>query len=127
MKATARWPRVARENAITALRCAVASWFALWWLNVGIGGRRTSRTICRSASSPSRLLCSAATRIPSALGYSSAPSWESRGHRRVLGSFRTPTRLSAALAAFEDFRVELSTNPADAWDAYYDGAVQGKL
>ena len=39
MKATARWPRVARENAITALRCAVASWFALWWLNAGIGGR----------------------------------------------------------------------------------------
>ena len=39
MKATARWPRVARENAITALRCAVASWFALWWLNVGVGGR----------------------------------------------------------------------------------------
>ena len=37
MKATARWPRVARENAITALRCAVASWFALWWLNAGIG------------------------------------------------------------------------------------------
>ena len=44
MKATARWPRVARENAITALRCAVASWFALWWLNAGIGGRHKTWT-----------------------------------------------------------------------------------
>ena len=30
----------------------------------------------------------------------------------------------AVVAQFEDFRVELSTNLADAWDAYYDGAVQ---
>ena len=38
--------------------------------------------------------------------------------------FNSDDRLSAALAAFEDFRVELSTNLSDAWDAYYDGTVQ---
>ena len=38
--------------------------------------------------------------------------------------FNSDDRLSAALAAFEDFRAELSTNLANAWDAYYDGAVQ---
>ena len=38
--------------------------------------------------------------------------------------FNSDDRLSAALAAFEDFRAELSKNLADAWDAYYDGAVQ---
>ena len=37
---------------------------------------------------------------------------------------RTDDRLSAALTAFEDFRVELAKNLADAWDAYYDGTVQ---
>ena len=38
--------------------------------------------------------------------------------------FNSDDRLSAALAAFEDFRVELDKGVSDAWDAYYDGAVQ---
>ena len=50
MKATAPWPRVARENAITALRCAVASWFALWWLNAGIGGRHMQKSCSDEAA-----------------------------------------------------------------------------
>ena len=38
--------------------------------------------------------------------------------------FNSDDRLSAALAAFEDFRVELNKGLSDAWDAYYDGTVQ---
>ena len=38
--------------------------------------------------------------------------------------FNSDDRLSAALAAFEDFRVELDKGVSDAWDAYYDGTVQ---
>ena len=37
--------------------------------------------------------------------------------------FNSDDRLSAALAAFEDFRVELDKGVSDAWDAYYDGTV----
>ena len=38
--------------------------------------------------------------------------------------FNSDDRLSAALAAFEDFRVELNKGMSDARDAYYDGTVQ---
>ena len=101
MKATARWPRVARENAITALRCAVASWFALWWLNAGIGGRHN---------------------VPDNLAMKGFSDHASTTEEAI--HFNSDDRLSAALAAFEDFRAELSKSLADAWDAYYDGTVQ---
>ena len=40
------------------------------------------------------------------------------------GSFAARSPASAALAAFEDFRVELNKGLSDAWDSYYDGSVQ---
>ena len=177
MKATARWPRVARENAITALRCAVASWFALWWLNAGIGGRHNVPdnlpvgflavsiiVLSRDANSLGAWLL-----LGAVMGISLGIDAESLGllvdaladTTHSLGAlarclagvarddslqpmfaraarefadraaaaekaihFNSDDRLSAALAAFEDFRVELSTNLSDAWDAYYDGTVQ---
>ena len=57
-------------------------------------------------------------------------SHERRGHSDHASTtekaihFNSDDRLSAALAAFEDFRVELNKGLSDAWDAYYDGTVQ---
>jgi len=116
MKATARWPRVARENAITALRCAVASWFALWWLadtthSLGALARCLAGVARDDSLQP---MFARATK-----GFSDhASTTEEAIH------FNSDDRLSAALAAFEDFRAELSKSLADAWDAYYDGTVQ---
>ena len=134
MKATARWPRVARENAITALRCAVASWFALWWLNAGIGGRHNVPdnlpvgflavsiiVLSRDANSLGAWLLLGAV-MGISLGIATPLSYASTTEEAI--HFNSDDRLSAALAAFEDFRVELNKDLSDAWDAYYDGAVQ---
>ena len=149
MKATARWPRVARENAITALRCAVASWFALWWLNAGIGGRHNVPdnlpvgflavsiiVLSRDANSLADTTHSLGALARCLGGVARDDSLQPMFARATKGfsdhastteeaiHFNSDDRLSAALAAFEDFRAELSKNLADAWDAYYDGAVQ---
>ena len=145
MKATARWPRVARENAITALRCAVASWFALWWLNAGIGGRHNVPenlpvgflavsiiVLSRDANSLGAWLLLGAVMAGVARDDSLQPMFAraTKGFSDHASTteeaihFNSDDRLSAALAAFEDFRVELDKGVSDAWDAYYDGAVQ---